>query len=172
VSRPASFPACMMRTKATCLLSLPDHVPVVLNVVRQLESIQVADRSLSRLSGSDIGSHSLEGMSIAFPSRTGKDISSGNQLDIYKASLLNGIQVLSLQESAANSSSSPQINVSLGPVRDLLVDHYICQMMKMESLVWGRRYLSIFMLHFSSQDLYIWGDLSGHDCLQDSLRFF
>jgi hypothetical protein len=116
----------MMRTKATCLLSLPDHVPVVLNVVRQLESIQVADRSLSRLSGSDIGSHSLEGMSIAFPSRTGKDISSGNQLDIYKASLLYGIQVLSLQESAANSSS-PQINVSLGPVWDLLVDHYICQ---------------------------------------------
>jgi hypothetical protein len=65
-------------------------------------------------------------MSIAFPSRTGKDISGGNQLDIYKASLLNSIQVLSLQESTANSSS-PQINVSLGPVWDLLVNHYICQ---------------------------------------------
>jgi hypothetical protein len=65
-------------------------------------------------------------VSIAFPSRTSKDINGGNQLDIYKASLLYGIQVLSLQESTANSSS-PQINVSLGPVWDLLVNHYICQ---------------------------------------------
>jgi hypothetical protein len=65
-------------------------------------------------------------MSIAFPSGPGKNISSGNQLDSYKASLLYGIQVLSLQESAANSSS-PQINVSLGPVWNLLVNHYICQ---------------------------------------------
>ena len=65
-------------------------------------------------------------MSIAFPSRTGKDINGGNQLDIYKASLLNRIQVLSLQESTTNSSS-PQINVSLGPIWDLLVNHYICQ---------------------------------------------
>jgi hypothetical protein len=39
---------------------------------------------------------------------------------------LNSIQVLSLQESTANSSS-PQINVRLGPVWDLLANHYIWQ---------------------------------------------
>ena len=44
-------------------------------------------------------------------------------------------------------------------------------MMKMESLVWGCCHCSVLMLHFSSQDLYIRGDLSGHDCLQASLRF-
>jgi hypothetical protein len=42
---------------------------------------------------------------VALPGGPGKDIGTGNQLYIYKASLLNGIQVLSLQESAANSSS-------------------------------------------------------------------
>jgi hypothetical protein len=36
--------------------------------------------------------------------------------------------------------------------------------MKVESLVWSRRYLSIFMLHFSSQELYIWRNLGGNDC--------
>jgi hypothetical protein len=44
-------------------------------------------------------------------------------------------------------------------------------MMKMESLVWGRCHCSVLTLHFSSQDIYIRGDLSGHDCLQASLRF-
>jgi hypothetical protein len=32
-------------------------------------------------------------------------------------------------------------------------------MMEMESLVWGCCYCSVLMLHFSSQDLYIWRDL-------------
>jgi hypothetical protein len=65
-------------------------------------------------------------MGVAFPQRSGENIGSGNQLDIHKAGLLNGIQVLSLQESTTNSSS-PQINISFGPVWDLLVHYNVGQ---------------------------------------------
>src|SRR5918992_3715741 len=41
-------------------------------------------------------------------------------------------------------------------------------MMEMESLVWGRCYCSVLMLHFSSQDLYIRRNLRSHDYLQFS----
>jgi hypothetical protein len=44
-------------------------------------------------------------VSIPFALGPGKDISGGDQFHIYQTGLLNGIQVLSLQESAANSSS-------------------------------------------------------------------
>jgi hypothetical protein len=79
-----------------------------------------------RLSGPDVGAHSLKGVGVAFPGRPGENIRRGNQLCIHQARLLDGIQVLSLQESAANSSS-PQVNVGFGPIRDLLVDYNVRQ---------------------------------------------
>jgi hypothetical protein len=44
-------------------------------------------------------------VSVALALGPGKNISGGDQFHIHKTGLLNGIQVLSLQESAANSSS-------------------------------------------------------------------
>jgi hypothetical protein len=43
-------------------------------------------------------------MGVAFALGPGKDIGGGDQFHIHQTSLLNGIQVLSLQESAADSS--------------------------------------------------------------------
>jgi hypothetical protein len=63
---------------------------------------------------------------VAFPGRPGENIGGRNQFYVYKTSLLDGVQVLSLQESAADSSS-PQINVGFGPVRHWLVDYDVGQ---------------------------------------------
>jgi hypothetical protein len=63
---------------------------------------------------------------ITFHGRPGENVGRGNQFNVYKASLLDGVQVLPFQESAANSSS-PQINVGLGSVGDSLVDYDVGQ---------------------------------------------
>jgi hypothetical protein len=44
-------------------------------------------------------------MSVVFAGRPGENISSGYEFYIYKTGPLNSVQVLSLQESATDSSS-------------------------------------------------------------------
>jgi hypothetical protein len=64
----------------------------------------IYSQTLSRFSRPNICSNGLKGMGVAFALGPGKDIGGGDQFHIHQTSLLNGIQVLSLQESAADSS--------------------------------------------------------------------
>ena len=52
----------------------------------------------------NVGPHGLEGVGGAFPFRAGENVGGRHQLYVSKTGLLDSIQVLSLQESAADSS--------------------------------------------------------------------
>jgi hypothetical protein len=82
--------------------------------------------ALARLSGPDVGPHGAKGVGVALPEGPGKDVLAGHQLDVREPGPLDGVQVLSLQESTADSSS-PQVHVGLGPVGHRLVQYDVRQ---------------------------------------------
>ena len=63
-------------------------------------------------------------MSVGFPFGSGEDVGGRHQLHVHETGLLDSIQILSFQESSADSSS-PQIHVRLGSIRDWFVYHYV-----------------------------------------------
>ena len=71
---------------------------------------------------SDVGAHGLECVGVGLAFRTQENVGCRDQLDVGETGLLDGIQVLSFQESAADSSS-PKVHVGFGLVRKLFVDH-------------------------------------------------
>ena len=79
-----------------------------------------ARRTLSRLSGTDIGPQSLKGVGVSLPLGSGEDVGGGYQLHVHETGMLDSIQVLSFQKSSTDSSS-PQIHVRLGSIRDRFV---------------------------------------------------
>lgn len=83
-------------------------------------------RPLTRLSGPNVGPHSAKGVGVALTSGPCEDVKGGHQLNVYEPSSLDGVQVLSLQESAANSSR-PQVHVGLGAIGHRLMQHDIRQ---------------------------------------------
>ncbi len=52
----------------------------------------------------NVGPQGLEGVGGAFPFRAGENVGGRHQLYVSKTGLLDSIQILSLQESAADSS--------------------------------------------------------------------
>ena len=83
-----------------------------------------AGGTLTWLSGPNVGSKSLEGVGVGFSLGTGEDVGGGAQLHVHETGLLDSIQVLSFQESSADSSS-PEVYICLGGIRDRFVYHYI-----------------------------------------------
>lgn len=81
---------------------------------------------LGRFPGPDVGAHSLKGMGVALSLGSSENVGGGHQLQVRETGLLDRIQVLSLQESAADSSC-PQVHVGLGPVGHGLVHHDVGQ---------------------------------------------
>jgi hypothetical protein len=65
-------------------------------------------------------------MGAGFTRGSRKHVDGGNQLHVREAGPLDGVQVLSLQESAADSSG-PQVHVGLGAFGHLFVDHDVGQ---------------------------------------------
>ena len=59
----------------------------------------------SGLTGAYISAHGLKGIRSGFPRRSGENIDCRIQVYVHKSSLLNRIQILSFQESTADSSS-------------------------------------------------------------------
>ena len=80
--------------------------------------------SLSWFPGPNVGAQSLKGVGVSLPLSSCEDVGGRHQLHVYETGLLDSIQVLSLQESSADSSS-PQIHVRLSSIRDRFVYHYI-----------------------------------------------
>ena len=83
-----------------------------------------AGGTLTWLSGPNVGSKSLEGVGVGFSLGTGEDVGGGDQLHVHETGLLDSIQVLSFQESSADSSS-PEVYICLGGIRHRFVYHYI-----------------------------------------------
>jgi len=81
---------------------------------------------LLRLPGADVSCHSPEGVGAGRPARADENVDGGYQLHLDKTRLLYGIEILSFQESAANSSG-PQGDVGFGGVWDRFMDHNIGQ---------------------------------------------
>jgi hypothetical protein len=65
-------------------------------------------------------------VSVSLTLGSSEDVSGGDQFHIDKSSLLNGIQVLSLQESAANSSG-PEVYVGFYSVWHHFMHHNVRQ---------------------------------------------
>lgn len=63
-------------------------------------------------------------MGAGGPARAGENVDGGHQLHLDKTSLLYGIEILSFQESAANSSG-PQCDVGFSGVWDRFMYHNI-----------------------------------------------
>ena len=80
--------------------------------------------ALSWLSGPNVGPKSLESVCVGFPFGSGEDVGGGYQLHVHETGLLDGIQVLSFQESTSNSSS-PKIHVCLSGIGDRFVYNYV-----------------------------------------------
>jgi hypothetical protein len=81
-------------------------------------------QALRRLAGPYVYPHGLKGLGIALSLRAGKYVHRGYQLHVSKAGLGNGLQVLSFQESPANSSR-PEVHVGPGRVGHRTVHHNI-----------------------------------------------
>ena len=92
------------------------------NIERRLGS--PSHCSLSWFPGPNVGPHGFESVGVSLPLGSGEDVGGRYQLHVHETGLLDSIQVLSLQESSADSSS-PQIHVRLGGVRDRFVHHYV-----------------------------------------------
>jgi hypothetical protein len=78
----------------------------------------------SRFNGPDIGSHRLEAVGPLFAFRSGEHIFGGYDFYVVQTRGCDGVQILSLQESAADSSRSEVHNL-LGRVGDFFVDHNV-----------------------------------------------
>lgn len=81
-------------------------------------------RALRRLAGPYVHSQGLKGLGIALSLGAGKYVHRGHQLHVRKAGLGNGLQVLSFQESPANSSR-PEVHVGPGRIGHRPVHHDI-----------------------------------------------
>ena len=81
-------------------------------------------RGLSWFPGPNVGAQGLKGVGVSLPLGSGEDVGGGYQLHVHETGLPDGIQVLSLQESSADSSG-PEVYICLGGVRDRFVHHYI-----------------------------------------------
>ena len=83
-----------------------------------------ARRTLRWFSGTDIGPQSLKGVGVSLPFGTGEDVGARYQLHVHETGLLDSIQVLSFQESSTDSSS-PEVYICLGGIRDRFVYHNV-----------------------------------------------
>ena len=69
-----------------------------------------------------VDAHGFKGSGVAFPFAAGKNILGRDQLNIYESGLRYRVHILSFQESAADSSS-PEVDVGFGSIRNRLVHH-------------------------------------------------
>ena len=81
---------------------------------------------MSRLPGPNFGAHCLEAVGVNFTLGPQEHVFGGYQLYIGQTGGLYGVQVLSLQESAADSSG-PEIHVLLDRIGHRFVDHDVSQ---------------------------------------------
>jgi len=77
-------------------------------------------------SSPDVGAHGLKPVGVLFTRCPQEPVFGGYQFYICQAGARYGIQVLSLQESAADSSG-PEVHVLLGPVGHRFVHNYVGQ---------------------------------------------
>ena len=81
-----------------------------------------AGGTLTWFSGPNVGPQGLEGVGVGFPLGPGEDVGGGYQFHVRETGLLDSIQVLSFQESSADSSG-PEVYICLGGIRDRFVHH-------------------------------------------------
>ena len=95
-----------------------------LDVFRQGGDGLVRWRSRLGLPGANVGAHGLERVGSGFAVSSSENIYRGHQLNFNESSLLDGVQVLSFQESSADSRG-PQVHFALGVNWYLFVGHNV-----------------------------------------------
>ncbi len=81
---------------------------------------------LSGLEAPNVDPEGLEGAGVALSLSPGEYVDRGHQFHVNETGLLYGVQILSLQESAPDSSG-PQIYIRFGAVRHWPMNHHVAQ---------------------------------------------